>query len=70
VTKTQESNEILMHSLDPQQTRGSTLAAKTEISNPVTAYLAELVWDGVPRLDRWLVDYAETCGSKLERSRK
>jgi predicted P-loop ATPase len=24
----------------------------------VTAYLAGLVWDGTPRLDRWLVDYA------------
>jgi predicted P-loop ATPase len=26
--------------------------------NPVTNYLASLVWDEVPRLDRWLIDLA------------
>ena len=26
--------------------------------HPVTAYLSSIVWDGTPRLDRWLVDYA------------
>jgi len=25
--------------------------------NPVTDYLSKLRWDGVPRLDRWVVDY-------------
>jgi predicted P-loop ATPase len=29
-----------------------------ETTKIVTDYLSSLVWDGVPRLDRWLIDYA------------
>lgn len=29
-----------------------------EIKKSVTAYLASLVWDGTPRISRWLIDYA------------
>lgn len=30
-----------------------------ETPKTVTDYLSSLVWDGVPRLDRWLIDYAD-----------
>jgi predicted P-loop ATPase len=34
----------------------------------VTDYLSSLVWDGVPRLDRWLIDYAGADDSPHSRS--
>ena len=33
-------------------------AAHSDAFHPVLDYLNALTWDGVPRLDRWLVDYA------------
>jgi hypothetical protein len=32
-------------------------AARRNTFHPVRDYLASLTWDGVPRIDRWLVDY-------------
>lgn len=34
----------------------------------VTDYLSSLVWDGVPRIDRWLIDYAGADDSPHSRS--
>lgn len=47
-------------------------AAETAAHDPLADYLTGLVWDGKPRIDRWLVDlfgvkdtpYARTTGSK------
>jgi len=36
--------------------------------NPVTDYLSKLRWDGVPRLDRWVVDYLGASDTELNRA--
>src|SRR5262249_3168964 len=36
--------------------------------NPVTGWLKELVWDGVPRLDTWLIDYSGGADTPLNRA--
>ena len=49
----------------PSNTTGSGDALRTEclkhIFDPVRDYLDGLRWDGVPRVDRWLIDY---CGAE------
>jgi predicted P-loop ATPase len=42
-------------------------APKQDVHESVTSYLSSLVWDGTPRLDRWLVDYAEADDTPLIR---
>jgi Virulence-associated protein E/Bifunctional DNA primase/polymerase, N-terminal/Primase C terminal 1 (PriCT-1) len=37
-------------------------------THPVRQYLGELVWDGTPRLDRWLIDYAGAADTKYVRA--
>jgi predicted P-loop ATPase len=37
--------------------RAVQAAARTNVFHPVRAYFDKLVWDGTPRLDRWLVTY-------------
>ncbi|MAZ18811.1 MAG: hypothetical protein CL535_21105 [Ahrensia sp.] len=43
-----------------------SLALENRI-NPLTDYLADLKWDGQPRLDRWLIDYLGAEDSELIR---
>jgi predicted P-loop ATPase len=38
--------------------RGDAAALKSGLPKSVSAYLDALVWDGTPRIDRWLVDHA------------
>jgi predicted P-loop ATPase len=35
--------------------------------HPVCDYLAALQWDGIPRLDRWLVTYARAADTEINR---
>jgi predicted P-loop ATPase len=47
--------------------QGLQLAADTNRVHPVRAYLDGLVWDGVPRLDAWLVTYVGAPDTLYER---
>jgi putative DNA primase/helicase len=38
------------------------------VFDPVRDYLDGLVWDGVPRIDRWLVDYCRAADAPLVRA--
>jgi len=38
--------------------KSSNALTEQETQKSVTDYLDSLAWDGVPRLDRWLIDYA------------
>jgi hypothetical protein len=40
-------------------------ASKQDAHETVTSYLSSLVWDGTPRLDRWLIDY-ETASQETQ----
>lgn len=44
-----------------------TFAARSASYHPVTEWLAGLRWDGVPRLDTWLVDLCEVADSPYAR---
>src|SRR5262249_45828459 len=41
--------------------------AHTNSYHPVREYLAALVWDGTPRLDKWLVNYAGAEDTEINR---
>jgi putative DNA primase/helicase len=41
--------------------RALRLVAKQRSYDPVRSYLAELSWDGTPRLDEWLFQYLGAC---------
>jgi predicted P-loop ATPase len=45
-------------------------AADTQevVKKSVTAYLGTLVWDGIPRIERWLIEYAAAEDSSYVRS--
>jgi len=43
-------------------------ASTQEFTKAVTEYLGTLVWDGVLRIDRWLIDYAAAEDSSYVRS--
>lgn len=43
-------------------------ASTQESTKSVIDYLGSLIWDGVPRLDRWLIDYAAAEDSPYVRS--
>lgn len=45
----------------------TNLKVARENNNGVAAYLASLVWDGTPRLDRWLIDSARAEDSPYVR---
>lgn len=38
-----------------------------DTSNSVIGYLSSLVWDGTPRLERWLIDYVGTSSTPQTR---
>ena len=44
------------------------LLCDAQTTHPVRAYLEGLTWDGVPRLDRWLVTYAGAIDSAYVRA--
>jgi|GEM_PF-3489338 len=48
--------------------RAMELVAAKNPHHPIKEYLDELEWDGVPRIDRWLTDYAEAEDSPYVRA--
>lgn len=42
--------------------------ARRDAFHPVRDYLDGLAWDGVPRIDRWLVDYAGAADTEIIRA--
>lgn len=42
--------------------------ARQKTFHPVRQYLRDLVWDGTPRIDSWLVDYLGAAGTALNKA--
>ena len=42
--------------------------AREHMHHPVRDYLTDLLWDGKPRIDTWLIDYAGAPDSPLHSS--
>ena len=48
--------------------RGVQVAARSNPFHPVREYLSALVWDGTPRIDRWLITYAHADDTEYARA--
>jgi hypothetical protein len=62
--------EERFHFLPPSELFGEVLLdeALSNRVHPIRTYLDNLVWDGTPRLDRWLIEFGGAADTELVRS--
>jgi predicted P-loop ATPase len=61
--------ELGLRSVSMNVVQDAALAAANDASyNPIVEYLDELTWDGVPRLDYWLIEHLGAVDNALNRA--